>query len=125
MCRCGKLFLGAGALAGLALLGWWLTAARAADKAPDDSSYFWQLPSEEWKTPFAEERPVLFVSRGRSPAEWDKLASFWNEVVVKELDPRTAEEVERKAVKIKMPLGLTVTPAVPAENPMTVAKWKL
>jgi hypothetical protein len=31
----------------------------------------------------------------------------------------------RKAVKIKVPLGLTVNPPVPAENPMTVAKWSL
>lgn len=126
MCRCCKWFLGAGVLTGLAWLGWWLAAARSADKPTDDaSSYFWQLPNEEWKTPFAEEQPILFVNRGRSAAEWDKLPGFWNEVTVKDFDPRTAEEVERKAVKIKMPLGLTQNPPVPVENPMTVAKWKL
>src|SRR5262249_30895373 len=33
--------------------------------------------------------------------------------------------ITRKAVQIKVPLGLSSNPPVPVENPMTVAKWKL
>ncbi len=124
MCPCCKVFLRVGALLALLLPGLWVSAP-AIQKEVDVASYYWQLPNEQWKTPFAEERPVLFVNRGRNPSEWDKLPQFWNEVTLKDFDPRLGQFVERKGVKIKVPLGLTQDPPVPAENPMTVAKWKL
>src|SRR5690242_5108447 len=39
----------------------------------------WQLPNDSWKTPFKDERPILFVNRNQNPAEWDQLPGFWNE----------------------------------------------
>ena len=94
------------------------------DEAPA-GTLEWQLPRESWKTPFAEEKPILFVNRAQAAAEWDKLPAFWNETTETTADPRTGRPVVRKAVKIKVPLGLSQSPPVPADNPMTVAKWAL
>ncbi len=124
-----RALLGACVLAGL------LLPARAAtptaktaphpDKAVSLSDGEWQLPHETWKLPFADEQPILFVNRAQSPAEWDKLPAFWNPTTQKAADPRTGKVVERRAVKVRVPLGLTTNPPVPAENPLTVAKWAL
>jgi cytochrome c peroxidase len=89
------------------------------------ADYEWQVPRQRWKMPFKDEQPIYFVNRNQAPAEWDKLPRFWNETIEKAVDPQTGEVVTRKAVKIKVPLGLTANPPVPAENPMTVAKWRL
>jgi cytochrome c peroxidase len=89
------------------------------------TDYEWQLPVEAWKTPFKEEQPIYFVNRSQDPAGWDALKDFWNPTVEEVFNPRTGEKVRRKAVKIKVPLGLTANPPVPVENPMTVGKWKL
>ncbi len=89
------------------------------------ADFEWQVPRERWKMPFKDDQPVYFVNRNQAPDEWDKLPRFWNEITEKAIDPNTHESVTRKAVKIKVPLGLTTNPPVPAENPMTVAKWKL
>lgn len=85
----------------------------------------WQVPRPRWKMPFKDEQPIYFVNRNQAADAWDKLPRFWNETSEKTVDPRTGEAVTRKAVKIKVPLGLTANPPVPAENPLTVAKWKL
>src|SRR5262249_5927252 len=66
-----------------------------------------------------------FVNRGQNAAEWDALKGFWTETTEKVIDPKTLEQLTRKAIKIKVPLGLNSNPLVPAENPMTLAKWKL
>jgi cytochrome c peroxidase len=87
--------------------------------------YEWQVPRERWKIAFKDEQPIFFVNRSQSSAEWDKLPHFWNDATEKALDPLTGATVTRKAVKIKVPLGLTANPPVPVENPMTVAKWSL
>jgi cytochrome c peroxidase len=87
--------------------------------------YEWQPPNETWKMPFAEEQPITFVNRGERPAEWDKLAAFWNPTTEKVQDPRTGLEVTRRAVVIKVPLGVSANPPVPGENPLTVQKWAL
>ncbi len=123
----------AGLCAGLLLLRPATKSSYAADKkdppkiaegaASADSE--WQVPRERWKLPFKDEQPIYFVNRSQSAAEWDKLPRFWNETTEKAVDPKTGEAVTRKAVKIKVPLGLTANPPVPVENPMTVAKWKL
>ncbi len=89
------------------------------------ADYEWQVPRQHWKTPFKDEQPIYFVNRSQAAEEWDKLPRFWNETIEKAVDPQTGETVTRKAVKIKVPLGLTSNPPVPAENPMTVAKWRL
>src|SRR5262249_35407185 len=70
-------------------------------------------------------RAHVAANRAQMPAEWDRLPAFWNEVTEKIADLVTGALVERKAVKIKVPLGLQQNPPVPAENPMTVAKWEL
>jgi cytochrome c peroxidase len=85
----------------------------------------WQLPNEALLTPFKNQQPIYFLNRNQNTAEWDKLSAFWNEGTEKTIDPKTGEPVERKVVRIKVPLGLTANPTVPPENPMTVAKWKL
>lgn len=84
-----------------------------------------QVPDPAWMTPFAETVPIVFVSRGTNRAEWEKLTQFWNETTEKAIDPRTGQAVERKVVKIKVPLGLNQPPPVPAENPITLEKWVL
>jgi cytochrome c peroxidase len=94
--------------------------AFAADPALDH-----QLPREDWLLPFKDQQPIFFVARGANAGEWDKLAKFWNEISEKTIDPKTGTEVERKVVKIKVPLGLQQPPPIPVENPPTVAKWKL
>lgn len=85
----------------------------------------WQLPNNAWKMPFKDEQPITFVTRSKSAAEWDKLASFWNEMTENVTDPLTGKMVQRKAVRIKVPLGLTSSPPIPVENPLTVARWAL
>lgn len=82
-----------------------------------------QLPDLSRMTPFAEQSPITFVNRGQ--AEWASLKGFWNEADEKAFDPQTGKEIVRKAVRIRVPLGLTSNPPVPAENPMTVEKWML
>jgi cytochrome c peroxidase len=83
----------------------------------------WQIPSEKLKLSFKEDAPIVFVSRNQL-AEWEKLPTFWNEGTEKIVDPRTNQEVTRRVVRIKMPLGLNA-PQTPPENPLTVAKWIL
>src|SRR5262249_4893050 len=94
-----------------------------ADKEVDDHE--WQLSNADWMTPFKDQIPISFVNRTQNAAEWAALKSFWNEVSEKAIDPHTGKEVIRKAIRIKVPLGLTSSPPVPAENPMSVEKWKL
>jgi cytochrome c peroxidase len=89
------------------------------------TGFEWQLPNESWMTPFKDQEPILFVTRQTNQAEWEKLAAFWNPGTEKAVDPKTGEPVERKVVRIKVPLGLNIAPPVPGENPITVAKWKL
>ncbi|HTU21030.1 MAG TPA: cytochrome c peroxidase [Gemmataceae bacterium] len=136
MSTCLKWFLAAGGLLAALLLARPATSPLLAgekDAPPSpkigegtmSSDFEWQVPRERWKIPFKDEQPILFVNRNQAADAWDKLPHFWNETTEKAVDPRTGEAVMRKAVKIKVPLGLTVNPPVPAENAMTVAKWKL
>ena len=81
------------------------------------------LPNESLMTPFKDRVPMIYVTRNQP--EWSKLPSFWNEAVEDAVDPATGAKVTRKVVKLKLPLGLTVAPIVPSENPMTLEKWVL
>src|SRR5262249_53210779 len=90
-----------------------------------EPAHEWLLPDESLLTPFKDIQPIYLVNRTQNAAAWEKLPGFWNESEEKVVDPRTAQPVTCKTVLIKVPLGLTKSPPVPAENPMTVAKWKL
>jgi cytochrome c peroxidase len=103
-----------------------LTCGLAASAAAADLSELeWQLPDHRVMLPFVKQEPIVFVARNQNPTEWAQLKEFWNPSTQKVTDPATGELIERPVVKIKLPLGLTQPPLVPAENPMTVAKWKL
>lgn len=119
------------------LLGAALLLAPAGGRAQDDAkdaeddlrlltaeSVNWQLPHEKWKLPFKDEIPIVFVTT-QNQAEWKGLARFWNETTETAIDPLTGAKVERKVVKLKVPLGLSQPPKVPAENPITVQRWAL
>ncbi|MBN9118707.1 MAG: cytochrome C peroxidase [Planctomycetes bacterium] len=81
------------------------------------------LPDEAKMTPFKDRVPMVFVTSNQP--EWKALAGFWTEGTRDDVDPATGAKVTRKVVKIKVPLGITQAPAVPAENPMTAEKWVL
>lgn len=101
------------------------TAAANAETVVEAESYDWQMPDERLMAPFKERVPIVFVTRNQNAREWDRLPGFWNEASEQVADPKTGQVVERKVVKIKVPLGLSQPPPVPLENPMTVAKWAL
>jgi cytochrome c peroxidase len=81
------------------------------------------LPDTSKMIPFAQDVPMVFVTRN-SP-EWAKLTTYFTETTETAVDPVTGQQVARKVVKVRVPLGLTTAPSVPAENPMTLAKWAL
>lgn len=91
----------------------------AAAQPPADDG----LPNEAKKLPFKDDARIEMVP-GTSP-EWKTLAKFWNETTEQATDLSTGQKVTKRLVKLKIPLGLSTAPAVPAENPMTVAKWEL
>ncbi|MCS7044870.1 MAG: cytochrome C peroxidase [Gemmataceae bacterium] len=97
-------------------------AAGGDTKAAHDLD--WQLPDPKLRLPFAQEQPIVFVSPQQT-AEWQKLKGFWNPTTEEATDPATGLKVTRRIVKLKMPLGLSTPPRVPAENPLTVARWEL
>lgn len=83
------------------------------------------LPNEKLMAPFKDRVPITFLARNANPQVWDKLPTFWNETTEEATDPTTGAKVTRKAIVIKVPLGLATAPPIPAENPMTLAKWEL
>jgi cytochrome c peroxidase len=99
-----------------------LCAAPAAAQPKLEPADF-LLPDESKMTPFKDRVPMVFVTTNQ--AEWKTLAGFWTDATQEDVDPATGAKVVRKVVKIKVPLGLTQPPPVPAENPMTVEKWVL
>lgn len=116
-----RIWSGTGLVAALVLA----VAPIWAANGKDGSGLDFQLPNEKWQLPFKDDQPIYFVTRTSNVKEWNSLPRFWNEVTETVLDPRTQEKVTRKAVKIKVPLGLNKAPTVPVENPMTVARWAL
>lgn len=81
------------------------------------------LPNEAKKLPFKDDARIEFVA-STSP-EWKTLNKFWNETTEQAVDSANGQKVTKRLVKLKIPLGLSTAPVVPAENPMTVAKWEL
>lgn len=104
-----------------ALLGtWWIQPAARAGGARDLE---WQLPSSKKRLPFEKEIPIVFVN-ARSP-EWSKLTTYWTSTKEQAVHPISGAKVERTVVKLKLPLGLSLSPPVPLENAMTVQRWEL
>ncbi|MBP3959305.1 cytochrome C peroxidase [Gemmata sp. G18] len=97
-------------------------AAPAGAQPPIEPADF-LLPNESKMTPFKDRVPVVFLTSNQP--EWKALKGFWTEGTQEDADPATGLKVTRKVVKLKVPLGLTQAPVVPAENPMTVEKWAL
>lgn len=89
--------------------------------APEPADFL--LPDESKMTPFKDRVPMVFVTSNQP--EWKALKDFWTEDTQEAVDPATGQRVAQKVVKVKVPLGLTQPPPVPAENPMTVEKWVL
>jgi cytochrome c peroxidase len=81
------------------------------------------LPNESLMTPFKDQVPMAFVTRNQP--EWGGLKAFFTDAREDAVDPATGEKVSRRVVKVKVPLGLNQAPPVPAENPMTLARWVL
>ncbi len=112
-------------LAGALAAGSAFVAANPPEPPPGKDPFEAAIPNESLKMPFKDEAPITFVAKSQNPAEWAKLPAFWNETTEKVAEPITGATVTRRAVKIKVPLGLSAAPVVPNENPMTVAKWEL
>lgn len=102
-----------------------LAANPKVDDKEDPTQYEVMLPNDALRRPVAEQVPMVFVSRGLNRAEWEKLPAFFNESAEQALDPATGKTVRQKVIKVKMPLGLNVPPAIPPENPMTLQRWEL
>ncbi|MBX9579952.1 MAG: cytochrome C peroxidase, partial [Gemmataceae bacterium] len=81
------------------------------------------LPNDDLMIPFKDQVPLVFVTRN-SP-EWAGLKAYFTDGTEPAVDPATGEAATRRVVKVKVPLGLTTAPPVPAENPLTLAKWNL
>lgn len=114
----------AGALAAALVLAGFKEEARGADEALAATEAL--LPNPALITPFKDQQPVVLVVRDpRKPEAWGALGKNWNPGPVESVDPATGEKVTRKGVYIKVPLGLNSAPAIPAENPLTVAKVML
>jgi cytochrome c peroxidase len=108
-------------LALLALLAAAAPATGQTPPKPEPADYL--LPDDTKMTPFKDRVPMVFVTRNQK--EWADLKGYFNEGTEEAVDPATGAKVTRKVVKIKVPMGLTTAPPVPAENPMTVEKWVL
>jgi cytochrome c peroxidase len=107
--------------------------------APKKTDYEPLDPEIQWiedVDPPGPDVPIEFVHAEKE--EWAKLPKFWNASPLTEagragavvgMPPLTAGAVagsSASAIKIKVPLGLPDPSAyVPAENPLTLGKWKL
>jgi cytochrome c peroxidase len=103
-------------LSALALLLAGTPAFAQPPREPEPADFL--LPDESKMTPFKDRVPMVFVTSNQP--EWKSLKDFWTGGTHEAVDPATGQKVTQKVVKIKVPLGLTQPPPVPAENPMTV-----
>ncbi len=81
------------------------------------------LPNESLMIPFKDQVPMTFVTRNQPG--WADLKAFFTDYQEDAVNPATGEKVTRRAIKVRVPLGLNQAPPVPAENAMTLAKWLL
>src|SRR5271166_5759259 len=93
-----RLFLAAGVIIGLLA-----TCLRSEAQSPP-ADLDWLLPNESLKKPFAEQVPIIFVSRGLNRKEWEDLPKYWNDATEDAIDQSTGQKITRKIVKIKLPL---------------------
>lgn len=114
-------------ISGIALSAWVFCSVKTASFAasPEQPNFEFAIPNNAWMKSVAEQKPMVFVNRSQNAAEWEQLKSFWNDSTQKVTDTVTGKQSEMAVVKIKVPLGLTQSPPVPVENPMTVSKWNL
>ncbi len=106
----------------------WFEPIKTAEPtgSPGDQTHLeWMIPNDSLKRPFAAQVPISFVSRGSDRKLWETLPKYWNEVTEDANDPKTGAKITRKAIRIKLPLGINLLPPVPIENPMTLARWEL
>jgi cytochrome c peroxidase len=98
-------------------------------------------PEIQWIDVFDPPKPdvrIEFVHAETAPEEWAKLSAFWDAPALTKpgtaatiigLPPLTAGAVagsSSSVIRIKVPLGLPdPSPHVPADNPLTLGKWKL
>ncbi|VTS08630.1 cytochrome-c peroxidase [Tuwongella immobilis] len=119
-------WLMATAAATLVVAGLTLTSRTPETVAADaPTNLDWMVADASLKTPFASEVPITFVTRNQNQKLWDSLPQFWNAGTETVADPLTGKQVTRKIVQIKLPLGLTQAPSIPAENAMTLDKFVL
>ncbi len=109
----------------LSLLAAGVALANPPTPPPPKDPFDAAIPNEALRTPFAERVPIEFVASSGGQAAWAKLPAFWNEATEEVPDPVTGKPTTRKVVRVKVPLGLSMAPAVPAENPMALDKWVL
>lgn len=114
-----RMWLGAG------LLMFAMVAPVAAQPKDTPPNYDFLLPNDTLKAPLTEQVPIVFVSRGLNKAEWEKLTDFISMSTEEVVDLASNKKFTRKVAKIKLPLGLNVPPVVPAENPLTLARFEL
>jgi cytochrome c peroxidase len=108
-------------LSALALLLAATPALAQPKSGPEPADFL--LPDESKMTPFKDRVPMVFVTSNQP--EWKTLKDFWTEGTWEAVNPATGAKVAQRVVKLKVPLGLTQPPPVPAENAMTVEKWVL
>jgi cytochrome c peroxidase len=109
------------------------TPKKANDDTPLD-------PDIQWIDVFDPPKPDVlldFVHAERAPKEWAKLAQFWNAAALTRsaallglpplvASPLAAGNNSPPVIKIKVPLGLPdPREYIPADNPLTLGKWKL
>ncbi len=102
-----------------------LVAGERNEAKDDPSQYEYMLPNDSLRRPVMQQTPMTFVSRGLNRAEWEKLPNLFNEVTETIVDPVSGKSVARKAIRVKLPLGINVPPTVPSQNPMTLERWQL
>jgi cytochrome c peroxidase len=102
-----------------------LRGATPQGELKSDEALDWQVPNPRVQLPFEQDIPIVFINRSQNFAEWKQLKGFWNVAEEKALHPLKGEFVTRKVIKVKVPLGLSQNPPVPAENPITLARWEL
>lgn len=96
-----------------------------ADSQAPKKQDFEPLDSEiQWIDIYNPPKPdalIEFVHAEKAPEAWSKLPKFWNETAAPKTDKSTPA-----AIQIKVPLGLpNPREYVPADDPLTLGKWKL
>ncbi|MEZ6141642.1 MAG: cytochrome c peroxidase [Zavarzinella sp.] len=82
------------------------------------------VPNSALQRAVEEQIPMVFVSRNNR-AEWNALKQYFTLTEQDAVHPISGKPFKQKVLKVKLPLGINLPPAVPVENPMTYTKWQL